>query len=629
MSYYQLTFNSIVCKMPSAGVEISSTEAYTRVSETLKPFLNSSAEIVSLLGPEGEVAGAAIEIIGEAMEVGAEIAQLVVAIETHVREDGGDPDQFYISWTPDYSHPLPAEDLDNNNGSVAYYPLRGVSPSNGANMVVLPKNAAAPNMPVTLTAPNAGGAFCFWDWDYGSGDDLLCVFPIDDAHCGTFQKTLYNGMEDCTYYVDWTLTKVQDPPVPTPLPPTITTTTNPTSIYWNGLLHDVYRNSIGHIIDVTTNLSNGDQFVIDMTNTAGGGTFNLPPDTNGQIVTVQLTSPAIAQSDIFPYIDPNNNLHLFYVDVYNTISDVYYNGTAWCYKNITYAACGAALPGTNFMEWLITSNSFTGYRLSPITIGQETHVMYSDVTGNISDLYTTDLSDWNYQNISSFVGGKPYTAGIGSIGSNPKPIVYTNSQNTDEVHVFYMGDDEHLYDIYNDGSSWKYIDISAATHDMQVIWDPSPVIFNNQIHVLCNVKTYIYDAVYSGSSWQCNYVPSTYQQVGIVGTPSPVVYQDRYLQVFFRDVTGQMIDASIDSGNLPADWMITYLFTKVQGAVNAITGQPNGDSNSPAPSGIYGQPYGYMAGDLLQVIYTDSNCNISVINYNGSTWAYGTLPGQQ
>lgn len=615
--------------MPSAGVEISSTEAYTRVSETLKPFLDSSAKIVDLLGPEGEVAGAAIEIIGEAMEVGKEIAQLVVAIETHVREDGGDPDQFYISWTPDYTHPVPAENVNNNDGSVAYYPLRGVSPSHGANMVVLAKDAVAPNMPLTLIAPNAGGAFCFWDWDYGSGDDLLCVFPINDANCGTFQKTLYNGMEDSTYYVDWTLTKVPDPVPPAPPAPTIPTTANPTSIYWNGLLHDFYRNSIGHIIDVTTNLSNGDQYVIDMMASAGGGSFNLPPNGDGKIVTVQLPAPAIAQSDVFPYIDPNNCLHLFYVDIYNTISDVYYNGSNWCYKNISCAASGAALPGTNFMEWLVTSNSFTGYRLSPITIGQEIHVMYTDVTGNISDLYTTDLSAWNYQNISSFVGGKPYTAGVGFIGSNPRPIVYTNKQNVNEVHIFYMGDDEHLYDICNDGTGWKYVDISAATHDMQIIWDPSPVIINNQIHVLCNVKTYIYDAVYDGVSWQCNYVPSTYQQVGIVGTPSPVLYQNRYLQVFFRDVNGQMIDVSIDTQNMSGDWTITYLVSKVPAAVNAISGTPNGDSGSPAPTGTQGQPYGYVVGDLLQVIYTDINCNVSVINYNGTDWAYGTLPPQQ
>lgn len=208
-SLYELTFTKIICKMPSSGVEISSTQAYDRVNSILKPILDGAGKIVSMAGPEGEVVGAGIEIIGDIMDAADKIADLVVAIETQMRNDGKEPDDFYISLTPDAKHPQPAEDLNNNDGKVVWYPKKGVSPSHGNNRVEMPKNASAPNLPLTV-AGTEGCAYCFWDWDNASGDDLLCYFPLDDAHCGTFKKTIYNGLQDCTYYVEYTMKKTFD-----------------------------------------------------------------------------------------------------------------------------------------------------------------------------------------------------------------------------------------------------------------------------------------------------------------------------------------------------------------------------------------------------------------------------------
>jgi hypothetical protein len=47
---------------------------------------------------------------------------------------------------------------------------------------------------------------CFWDHDTGP-DDLLVSIPVDDSSLGSFQRTIYNAVQDSMYYVEWTLTK--------------------------------------------------------------------------------------------------------------------------------------------------------------------------------------------------------------------------------------------------------------------------------------------------------------------------------------------------------------------------------------------------------------------------------------
>ncbi|MES2555094.1 MAG: hypothetical protein V4604_03035 [Bacteroidota bacterium] len=211
MSTYAITFNRIICQMPASGVAISSDEAFERVEKVLAPAVKEAGEIADAMGPEGEIVGAGLEIIGEVLEVAAAITDLVEAISTYRRDEGLDPDHFYISFTPDANKPQDGESAPHNDGSWSLFPLHNVSPSGGKNNIVLAKgdevsiqnswDACFSNLP-------SGCAVCFWCYEKNTvNDKLLLTFPIDDAHLGSFQKTIYNGLQDCTYYVDWSVTK--------------------------------------------------------------------------------------------------------------------------------------------------------------------------------------------------------------------------------------------------------------------------------------------------------------------------------------------------------------------------------------------------------------------------------------
>lgn len=625
MSYYALTFNTIVCKMPSSAADVSDTEAFAKVNTILQPGLEIAAVVAEGFGPAGEIAGAGIELIGGILDISEGIADLVTDIETTLRLEGGDPDNFYISWTPDLSHPQPAEDVNNNDGSVVFYPNSGVSPSHGQNMVNLAKDNYAPNMPLTICFANSGGAICFWDWDNYSGDDLLCAFPIDDAHCGNFQKTLYNAIQDCTYYIDWTLTKVDTTPAPPPPPPpTILPDVNPTAIVNNGAIQNLYRNSIGHIIDVSKNLSTGAENMLDLMTFGMNFSFTLPAtlNTDKPVVVSGATAP-LAKSDIFWLNDTNGMLHVFYIDVYDTISHIYNNQGTWIYQNLNDLVRTAPMHGMPVQQNQIGANSITGYKLAPIIIEQQIHLMYMDEHYNLSNLYSADGISWVYQNLTQEVSNGPGQPIVGLISSNPQPIIYNN-----EVHIFYWDSNLHLSDIYKSGDSWQCLDASVASKgNMEIKWDPYPVLFDGKIHVLCNVNTYIYDVIYDGS-WTYNYVPG-YSQLMNIGCPTAAVYKNQYLQVIYRDLEGNILDLSLDSADPKNEWQFTNLSS--QNNAPYCAGSCEGGKkmgNDPSLNELEGAPFALVADNVFQVSYTDANNNISVISYDGNTWTYSTLPAQ-
>ena len=68
----------------------------------------------------------------------------------------------------------------------------------------MPINTNAPGMPCAFTVAE-NSQVCLWDWDAVSSDDLLWSFPVDSTQVGQHQGSYYNGLQDCLYYLDYTI----------------------------------------------------------------------------------------------------------------------------------------------------------------------------------------------------------------------------------------------------------------------------------------------------------------------------------------------------------------------------------------------------------------------------------------
>jgi hypothetical protein len=624
---YQITFNSIQCIMPSAGVEISSTQAYNNVKGILQDGLDTAADIVDIAVPEvGEIIGTGLEIVGEIANVAGDIANLVVAVEKQARNDGKEPDQFYISWC--MSNELtPAENISHNDGSAALYPKMGVSPSNFQNNVELAKNNFAPNLPFTWTTPYDGikdpfsnntypitFTICFWDYDRDSSDDLLFTFPLDDNHVGSFQKTIYNGIQDCTYYIDWTVEKITPAqPQPPIVTPTISLNANPTAIVQDNYTHTFYTNSLGNIIDVRQDASTGETTLWDMMQMAS------------------TSNPTPAQSDPFPFIDNNNQLHVFYVDVYGNIADIHLIDSSWSFVNISQTLNNSGkpvtLPGRTPSDNSTVQGSLVGYRLSPIIFSGNLHVLYTDITGQICSVFTSDSSSWNYVSISGMVANNTVQA-----VSNPKPILYYNANSGQtEFHILYKdGKASRLNDLFAlDGNIWQ---VNEITTENEIAFDPSPILFGDKIHVYCNVSGWMYDASYDGTQWNVTYINGFFN-VCIVGGPLALFTNNQMAKILFH-TTESIQCLTLDTVNSDRWTMENPLDSASNAGYQPAypAGSANNNtrsSNDPLLNISQGLPYAVQSSDgHMQVVYTDVNQNISALNFDGTNWTYQILPSQ-
>lgn len=208
---YTITFNKIVCILPSSGTERTAAQAASKVLSIVSKGLDAGSKIADIAGPEGEAVGAVLTVLGDLASIGSSIADLVEQIDLDRRNSGLDPDNFYITYGP-------AEEAE--KGVRVLYPQQGTFTKGDEPRVDLAKGATAPNLPQSfsglepLVVPNPWGGpsttinlpICFWDHDTGP-DDLLVSIPVDDSSLGSFQQTFYNALQDCVYYVDWTLSK--------------------------------------------------------------------------------------------------------------------------------------------------------------------------------------------------------------------------------------------------------------------------------------------------------------------------------------------------------------------------------------------------------------------------------------
>lgn len=202
---YTITFNQILCQLPSSGINIDAAKAAENVLDLSGSLTEDIGKISGIFGPEGEAVGAALEVVGGLEKIGAAIADLIIRLDAKLRNNSKEPDQFFISVWPSAT----TQPLGDDSGKTVKYPEANTPPKQHGATVDLAKGDSAPGLPLSfdITVDSTTGAqVCLWDWDAGvraTTDDLLWSFVVNDAAIGAHQGSYYNGLQDCMYYLDY------------------------------------------------------------------------------------------------------------------------------------------------------------------------------------------------------------------------------------------------------------------------------------------------------------------------------------------------------------------------------------------------------------------------------------------
>jgi hypothetical protein len=151
-----------------------------------------------------------------------------------------------------------------------------------------------------------------------------------------------------------------------------------------------------------------------------------------------LTSSPQGQNTAIGYVFLDTQ-HVIYFGA--GVDELWRDGHGWHYENILGAAGAAGV----------------GYTGRPIGYGftsQRTqHVNFPDESGNVQELWWDSASGWHLNNLTT-AAGAPRT------GANPTGYVF-NAQGTQ--HVNYVGQDQHVYELWWNPAGWRFNDLTAAT----------------------------------------------------------------------------------------------------------------------------------------------------------------------
>lgn len=211
MKVPQVTVTQIRCIMPSAGVDVDAQKN----AELAKTILEGAGEVVEVIPEIGEIVGPLLQVAGA---LTAAVADAVASIEKAMRDNGGDPDQLYVTV---YFAGGPSA----RKG--VQWPVAGQEDPTTVDLAkgqqvsgnpLFTTTLRFPDLPFNISPPpqfqqNIGLAF--WDRDQeGAGsDDLLFQLPLapngaDPKYLGQQVVTLYNPKQDCTYEVHFLLEEI-------------------------------------------------------------------------------------------------------------------------------------------------------------------------------------------------------------------------------------------------------------------------------------------------------------------------------------------------------------------------------------------------------------------------------------
>jgi hypothetical protein len=312
--------------------------------------------------------------------------------------------------------------------------------------------------------------------------------------------------------------------------------------------------------------------------------------TNGGIAT---SSGAIAAF----YTTPNHQFHVYYVDSNSQHVHQLFHSTHWSDEDLT---------------------AFTGgptayaYGITGFAIGNLQYVFYVGTDLHVHQLSYNNVN-WTDQDLTSLVGGN---------SASPAPLVAFATKPNNQFHVYYQDVSTlHEYQLYFNGSSWSYQDLSALVGGPYCYtqWIAGLAVGNQQ-HLFCagfffsNRLDLLH--IYYTSAWQ---VEDVSLLAAGYGSPTPM-YLNGGIAAFKNPAFPSLEVYSVtndthfnryvhDSGSPWADWDLTNLY------------------GAPTDAHFGGTVAFATTGNNQFHIYYAPSTEVYQVYFNGTSWSVEDLTG--
>jgi hypothetical protein len=263
------------------------------------------------------------------------------------------------------------------------------------------------------------------------------------------------------------------------------------------------------------------------------------------------TGAPIAASDPHGYVfDSQGTQHVNYRGADNHVYELWDDGTAWHFNDLT-AATGAPLAASDPRGYVFSAQATQ-------------HVNYRGADNHVYELWD-DGTAWHFNDLT--------VAAAGSLLADSDPNGYVfDSQGTQ--HVNYRGPQGHIYELWNDGTAWHFGgDLTAIVGSLAAAVDPHGYVFaaQNTQHVnYRGIDNHIYELWWDGS-WHYGDLTVATNAPNAAGNPFGYMADSQGTQhVNYRGADAHIYELWWDGS-----WHFDDLVAAASGAVEAA-GDPQG-----------------------------------------------------
>ena len=161
---------------------------------------------------------------------------------------------------------------------------------------------------------------------------------------------------------------------------------------------------------------------------------------DNDLTTLAGAVPPTATSALAGYRLSDDSKHVFFIGTDNHLYELYITaGAGWVYNDLT--ALARAVPPT-------ATSALDGYRLSD----DSKHVNFIGTDNHVHELYITGGGRWVDNDLTTLAGAVPPTATSALEGFR---------LSDDSQHVFFIGTDNHVHELYIAGAGWVDNDLTT------------------------------------------------------------------------------------------------------------------------------------------------------------------------
>jgi hypothetical protein len=217
---------------------------------------------------------------------------------------------------------------------------------------------------------------------------------------------------------------------------------------------------------------------------AAGGIWH-----DNDLTTLAGAVPPIPTSALAGFRLGADSKHVFFIGTDNHVYELYFTaGTGWVFNDLTSLARAVRPAATSAID---------GHRLGD----DSKHVFFIGTDNHVHELFIAPGGRWADNDLTVL-------AGPGAVPPTPTSALTSYPLSDDSQHVFFIGTDNHVHELFIDGGSWTDNDLTAQAGAVP----PTPTtaltgypLSNDSQHVFfIGTDSHVHELDIAGAGWNDN-----------------------------------------------------------------------------------------------------------------------------